>query len=312
VTSVNFPILPQDANGNDVDTPKADNTPVGVSVSSVQPIVTAITETPSTGDFNVGGTGTFALTINESVTVTGKPTLSLNDGGNATYDAAKSTSTSLVFDYTVTSTNSNVSSLVATALNIPGGVSIVDGNNDSLDTSLLGLIQTGPEITTSTPSPNPAPPSGTTAVMIMNNPGTGAYEIYDVGSNAILAAYSLGQVGAPWTFAGLGTFQAGDIGDMLLRNTSTGAFEAYYVSGNNIISATLVGTVGLDWILQGLAASMAPAIYQSCCCATPAAARSSCTTWLAAACCRAAQWPLSVTISRSRVSATSPRPLRPR
>ena len=71
-------------------------------------------------------------------------------------------------------------------------------------------------------SSNPPPPAGTTALMIMTNPSNGNYEIYDVGGNGIQAAYALGQVGSPWTFAGLGTFQAGDTSDMLLRNTSTG------------------------------------------------------------------------------------------
>ena len=61
----------------------------------------------------------------------------------------------------------------------------------------------------------------------------------------------LGQVGSPWTFVGLGTFQAGDTSDMLLRNTSTGGFEAYYISNNNITNASLIGTVGTDWNFAG-------------------------------------------------------------
>ena len=104
---------------------------------------------------------------------------------------------------------------------------------------------------TVTPPPNSAPPAGTTAVMVMSNPSNGDYEIYDVGGNAILAAYSLGQVGSPWTFVGLGTLQAGDTSDMLLRNTSTGGFEAYYISNNNITNAALIGTVGTNWNFAG-------------------------------------------------------------
>ena len=87
--------------------------------------------------------------------------------------------------------------------------------------------------------------------MIMNNPSNGDYEIYNIGGNAILAAYSLGQVGSPWSFVGMGTFQAGDINDMLLRNSSTGGFEAYYISNNNITGAALVGTVGTNWNFAG-------------------------------------------------------------
>src|SRR5262249_41634010 len=98
----------------------------------------------------------------------------------------------------------------------------------------------------------PPPPAGTTSLMIMSNPSNGTYEVYNVGGNAILAAYRLGQVGTSWTFAALGTFQAGDSSDMLLRNSSTGAFEANYVSDNNITNTALVGTVGLDWNFAGI------------------------------------------------------------
>ena len=108
--------------------------------------------------------------------------------------------------------------------------------------------------------PNPGPPAGTTADMIMNNPSNGDYEIYNIGGNAILAAYSLGQVGSPWSFVGMGTFQAGDTDDMLLRNTSTGGFEAYYISNNNITGATLVGTVGTNWNFAGTGTSTAKAV----------------------------------------------------
>ena len=47
----------------------------------------------------------------------GTPTLTLNDGGTATYDAAHSTSTSLVFDYVVAA-GQNTAGLAATAVNL--------------------------------------------------------------------------------------------------------------------------------------------------------------------------------------------------
>src|SRR5262249_60343337 len=51
--------------------------------------------------------------------------------------------------------------------------------------------------------PPPPPPAGTTAVMILRGSNTvaavaGPYEIYDVGNNAILAAYELAQIGTDW------------------------------------------------------------------------------------------------------------------
>jgi hypothetical protein len=53
-------------------------------------------------------------------------------------------------------------------------------------------------------APNPPPPAGTSAGMIMRDGMNGDYEIYDIGNNAILAAYPLGQVGLGWQVAGLG------------------------------------------------------------------------------------------------------------
>jgi hypothetical protein len=99
---------------------------------------------------------------------------------------------------------------------------------------------------------NPAPPAGTTAYMIMSNPGTGAYEIYNIGGNTVLAAYFLGQAAPPWAFVAFGTFRAGDMADLLLRNASTGAFQASYVSGNSIVGETQLGAVGTEWNFAGI------------------------------------------------------------
>jgi hypothetical protein len=150
-----------------------------------------------------------------------------------------------------------------TGLNVPNGATFwirwtgadVPGGDDGLAIDDFSLTPLG----TAAPEPNPPPPAGTTAVMIMSNPTNGTYEVYDVGGNAILAAYQLGQVGTSWTFAALGTFQAGDSSDMLVRNSSTGAFEVYYVSGNNIANAALVGRSDWTGILPASATSMARA-----------------------------------------------------
>jgi hypothetical protein len=101
-------------------------------------------------------------------------------------------------------------------------------------------------------TPNAAPLARTTADIILSDPSTGDYEIYNVGGNALLSVYLLGHAGSPWMFTALGTFQAGDTGDVLFRNASTGAFEADDVSGNNIVGTTLVGTVGTNWNFAGL------------------------------------------------------------
>src|SRR5262249_20750156 len=102
--------------------------------------------------------------------------------------------------------------------------------------------------------PNPPPPAGTTADMILRRPhsssSAGQYELYDSGGNAILAGYQLGQVGTDWGFITLGGFFGSDTTDMLLRNSKTGGFEVYDISNNNITNAGSLGNVGLDW--QGM------------------------------------------------------------
>ncbi len=68
------------------------------------PTVTTVTAAPAAGDVSVGEVAIFTLALSEPVTVSGGvPDLLLNDGGRATYDAAASSGTVLVFDYTVQS-----------------------------------------------------------------------------------------------------------------------------------------------------------------------------------------------------------------
>ena len=80
--------------------------------------------------------------MSDNVTVTGSgPTLTLNDGGTATYDAADSAGTELVFDYTVGASD-QTSNLEITQVNsvgtvqAPGGASIDFTVLDNLPTDL--------------------------------------------------------------------------------------------------------------------------------------------------------------------------------
>jgi hypothetical protein len=101
--------------------------------------------------------------------------------------------------------------------------------------------------------PNDLPPND---FMIMSEPSGNFtpgsnYEIYDIGGNAILSAYALGNVASPWTFAGLGGFNGNDTSDLMLRNSSTGALEIYDVSNNSITGSAAIGAVGLEWQVSG-------------------------------------------------------------
>jgi VCBS repeat-containing protein len=108
--------------------------------------------TNGNGHLDAGKTVGLTVTMSEAVTVAGgTPTLTLNDGGNATFDAAHSTSTSLFFTYTVAQ-GDNTNDLIVSALNLNGST-IQDAAGNNAD--LSGAINFNPagtlQIDTHTP-----------------------------------------------------------------------------------------------------------------------------------------------------------------
>jgi hypothetical protein len=95
--------------------------------------------------------------MNEPMSVSGSPTLLLNDGAVGVYDAARSSSQALVFDYTVQS-NETISDLKISGLSLLPGDSIQDiaGN----DANMAGAgADLGLRINTTTSGPS-GPTSG--------------------------------------------------------------------------------------------------------------------------------------------------------
>ncbi len=95
------------------------------------------------GTLTAGETAVLTLAMSEAVTVSGGvPTLTLNDGGSATYEAAQSTPTSLVFDYTVAA-GQYTNSLAVTGINL-NGATVTDAGNAAnfagADTTFTGLL----------------------------------------------------------------------------------------------------------------------------------------------------------------------------
>jgi hypothetical protein len=86
--------------------------------------------------------------MSEAVTVTGTPTLTLNDGGTATYTAGSGTNV-LTFSYTVAATDSTVPTLAITQANLPAGASIVDVAGNAAD--LSGAVTTLPGLSIDPP-----------------------------------------------------------------------------------------------------------------------------------------------------------------
>ena len=77
-----------------------------------------------------------------------------------------------------------------------------------------------------------------TADLLMRDPTTGVFTLYDVSNNNITGNVVVGQVGLEWTVVGLWRFlgHASET-DMLMRNSNTGAFEVYDIANNAITFA---------------------------------------------------------------------------
>jgi hypothetical protein len=116
----------RDTSGNDADLSGAIVNPQGtLHVDTIAPHVGAITATPAGGVGLPGSKISFTVAFDEAVAVTGgTPTLSLNDGGTAVYNAAATAllgdASRLVFDYLVSPTDLSTSSLKITGLNLQG------------------------------------------------------------------------------------------------------------------------------------------------------------------------------------------------
>ena len=87
--------------------------------------------------------------MSEAVTVAGgTPTLTLNDGGTATYASGSGTN-ALTFSYTVAPATARPT-CTPTAVNL-NTAAITDGAGNAANLSLSGLTQNGPQIDTTTP-----------------------------------------------------------------------------------------------------------------------------------------------------------------
>lgn len=130
---------------------------------TVQPAVTQVAASPTTGVEHPGDTVAFTLGFNEAVTVTGTPTLELNDGSVATYTGGSGTS-ALSFSTTIASTDTSTSSLAVTGVNLPSGSSIKDAAGVAAD--LSGAVKTFSGLAIDTTSPVATSPSQSTAPVL--------------------------------------------------------------------------------------------------------------------------------------------------
>ena len=110
-----------DGAGNAANLSLTGLTQTGPQIDTTTPTISSIAESPASGDLNAGKTVTYTLNMSEAVTVNtagGKPTLTLNDGGTATYISGSGTN-ALTFSYTVAA-GQNTPDLTVTAVNLNG------------------------------------------------------------------------------------------------------------------------------------------------------------------------------------------------
>jgi hypothetical protein len=120
-----------DANGHAAVFTGALGNPGGtLQIDTTAPHVTGITASPADGIENVGSAISFVVGFDEAVGVAGgTPSLTLNDGGNAIYDAAATAAlhdaTKLAFDYLVSGSEPPTPSLAVTGFN-PNSPTVAD------------------------------------------------------------------------------------------------------------------------------------------------------------------------------------------
>ncbi len=186
-------------------------------------------------------TGTFDLTTNSGINTYNDPTTAfINDG---VFEKTGGDGTSTV---QAPFTNNGTLTVTSGSIQFTGGFT----NRGTIQGA---VSESGGLWTISASTGNSAQPAATTADMTMHNGATGAFEIYDIGHNTILAADALSQFGSEWQLAGLGSFDGTDTTDMLLRD-NTGAFLVNDINGNNAVGAAYLGQVGMEWSVAGFGA----------------------------------------------------------
>ena len=215
-TAINLPtgVTITDGAGNAANLSLSGLTQSGPQIDTTTPAVTAIADSPATGDLNAGKTVALTLSFSEAVTVAGgTPTLTLNDGGTATYASGSGTS-ALTFNYTVAA-GQNTPDLMVSAVNL-NSATIDDGAGNAANLSLSSVAQSSPQIDTTTPSVTgvtASPGTGTetvgntitftvnmsaavtvaggTPTLTLNDGGTATYASGS-GTNALTFSYTVG------------------------------------------------------------------------------------------------------------------------
>ncbi|HEY1733228.1 MAG TPA: Ig-like domain-containing protein, partial [Acidimicrobiales bacterium] len=204
----------------------------------------------ATGTVRAGGALTITLTMSSPVTVGGTPTLSLNDGGTATYDATASTSAALVFDYTVDE-GEQATALAVTGVNLPNGATIVDGlGNDAGLTLPPSANFSGLRIDMNPPG---ALTGNGLSDLLMLDSNTGVIVVDEMGSGTMTYT-AIGGLGPEWQSEGDGSFLGGTDGFLLWDGSSASSNFGVLVVGEDAggtAQYSEISGLGPEWQFEG-------------------------------------------------------------
>jgi VCBS repeat-containing protein len=182
------------------------------------------------GLLTANDTGVIKIGLSQPVMVAdGIPSLSLNDGGGtATYDAAKSTSTCLVFDYNI-APGQYATPLAVTGYN-PNGATVTNGAGTAADFSGADKTFSHVVVDATTPVASPDNGSDTLGNAVSVSPTNGVLA-NDSDANPADFLHVAGVNGSPWD---VGVPVAGTYGTLILHlngsytyiNTDPGAVTA--------------------------------------------------------------------------------------
>ena len=219
------------------------------------PSIRAVAFSPSSGSEALGATTTITLELSEPAIVSrATPTLSLNDGGTASYLSGSGTD-ALTFTYTVGS-GQNTSSLEATALNL-NGATIADSGGNTASLSLSGLTQTGPQIDTQPPSIG----------SVVESPSSGVLELTDSATLTLDMSTAVTVSGGTPTLSlnsgGTATYTSGSGTNALVFNYTVGSGQSasdLAATSVNLNGATIANVNGnanliVDWSYSNWTAS---------------------------------------------------------
>ena len=91
------------------------------------------------------------------------------------------------------------------------------------------------------------------ADIIMRDGNTGNLEFFDIQSNQIVAAGSMGNIGTGWQALGVGDFSGNaNETDMIMRDSNTGNIDYFDIQHNQFVAAGSMGNIGTEWQALGV------------------------------------------------------------